>query len=95
MKSSTPNWFTDETFWESTYPFMFPEARFAASAESISKLLELAGTAPDAHVLDLACGPGRFAVPLAQIGDSVTGVDRSPFLLGKAREYASRTGAQV
>jgi SAM-dependent methyltransferase len=37
-------------------------------------------------VLDAACGTGRHSVELAQRGHRVTGVDRSPAMLAKARE---------
>src|SRR5262249_2361234 len=46
-------------------------------------------------VLDLCCGPGRHAVEFAQRGFQVTGVDRTSFLLDRARERASEAGASV
>ena len=46
-------------------------------------------------VLDLCCGPGRFAIPLALRGYQVTGVDSSAFLLKRAQERAERLGAAV
>jgi SAM-dependent methyltransferase len=36
-------------------------------------------------VLELACGTGRLAVPLAEAGHQVTGVDIDPAMLGRAR----------
>jgi ubiquinone/menaquinone biosynthesis C-methylase UbiE len=39
-------------------------------------------------ILDLACGYGRFTIPLAKIGYNVEGLDISPNLLQKARECA-------
>jgi SAM-dependent methyltransferase len=39
-----------------------------------------------ANVLDLGCGTGRFALPMARsLGYKVTGVDASPEMLAKAR----------
>jgi SAM-dependent methyltransferase len=73
---------------------MFPEARFVSAAESVPKIAALAGIATG-RVLDLACGPGRYAVPFAQAGYIVTGVDRTRFLLQKAGELAARAGAAV
>src|SRR5438132_4320356 len=46
-------------------------------------------------VLDLCCGPGRCAIPLAKRGFAVTGVDRTKFLLDKARSLAKRSRARV
>ncbi|HEV3173004.1 MAG TPA: class I SAM-dependent methyltransferase [Actinocrinis sp.] len=34
-----------------------------------------------AHVLDLGCGTGRIATPLAALGRQVVGVDQSPAML--------------
>jgi SAM-dependent methyltransferase len=45
--------------------------------------------------LDLCCGPARHSIPLAQRGFHVTAVDRSPFLLNKARERAAEAGAAI
>ncbi len=44
-------------------------------------------------ILELACGTGRIAIPLAQAGFAVTGVDRAPSMLAEARRKA--TAAQV
>ena len=88
------NWFEDESFWQDFYGFMFPAERFAAAEQEIDKALKLI----DLHgrrVLDLACGPGRHSIPLAKKGFAVTAVDRSKYLLEKARSYALETGMQI
>jgi len=82
-----PEWFEDERFWESTYSFMFTEERFAAAEADVAELAKLTGS-PFRRVLDLCCGPGRHSIPLARQGARVTGVDRSPFLLEKAKSRA-------
>lgn len=43
-------------------------------------------------VLDLACGTGRIALPLAQAGVDVTGLDLSVEMLAKAKQKASELG---
>jgi 2-polyprenyl-3-methyl-5-hydroxy-6-metoxy-1,4-benzoquinol methylase len=52
--------------------------------------LGLLKPAPGERVLDLGCGQGVFARALANKGCEVTGIDASPSLLKRAREYASR-----
>jgi SAM-dependent methyltransferase len=52
------------------------------------------GLALEAHaagqpVLELACGTGRVALPIAQAGVQLVGLDRSPAMLGRAREKAA------
>lgn len=87
-------WFDDDTFWRELYPFMFPERRFADAAAQIGQVLEL--TKPKGKaVLDLGCGPGRWAIPLAQKGFSVTGVDRTKFLLSVARAKAKAARVKI
>ncbi|HVJ05274.1 MAG TPA: methyltransferase domain-containing protein [Candidatus Saccharimonadales bacterium] len=41
------------------------------------------------HVLDVACGTGNLAIPLARQGAQVTGVDIATNLLAQARERAN------
>jgi len=80
-------WFDDDVFWRELYPFMFPEKRIAEANQQVAKILAL--TKPiDKSVLDLCCGPGRCSIALAKRGYSVTGVDRTKYLLDKARARA-------
>jgi SAM-dependent methyltransferase len=44
----------------------------------------------DGPVLELAVGTGRLAVPLAEAGYRVTGVDLDPAMLDRARRHADR-----
>jgi len=87
-------WFEDESFWIELYPYMFPPERFAAAGEQVDQLIALAKCTSGA-VLDLCCGPGRHSIALAQLGFTVTGVDRSTFLLGHARNRAAEAGVTV
>ena len=97
MTDSADEWFADDAFWEATYPFMFPESRFAGAADEVDRVLALTGMAPGAGgaALDLACGPGRHSLALASRGFAVTGVDRSAFLLDRARARAAESDAAV
>ena len=81
------HWFEDETFWGDFYPVMFSPERFAAASAEVDQILQLAKPAGQ-KVLDLCCGPGRHSVEFAKRGFSVTGVDRTRFLLDKAREHS-------
>ena len=83
-------WFEDEDFWAATYPFMFPQESFERAASEIPNIMALTGWAGGSSVLDMCCGPGRHSVPFAKHGFKVTGVDRSAFLLSKARTYAEK-----
>jgi SAM-dependent methyltransferase len=87
-------WFADESFWEVFFPILFPDERFEVAEEQVEKALALVGFRGQS-VLDLACGPGRHAVALAERGFRVTGVDLSPFLLAKAMERGEAAGVDV
>ena len=45
--------------------------------------------------LDVGCGAGLLAEPLARLGAAVTGVDASPELIGVAAEHALRSGLDI
>ena len=87
-------WFEVEAYWEKLYPFLFQELEPETAGSVADFVLNLVGTA-DGDVLDLACGPGRYAVALAKRGCRVTGVDLSPFLLRKAMVRARDENVDV
>lgn len=87
-------WFADETFWEWSFPLMFPARRWEQAAEEVQQVLALSGM-EHGRVLDLACGPGRHSVEFASRGFEVTGVDRSAFLLDHARRHAEARHVEV
>src|ERR1051326_8889686 len=94
LNSVSMEWFENDDFWRDFYPFMFSDERFAATPDEVGRILALT-QCNNGSVLDLCCGPGRHSVELGQRGFKVTGVDRSPFLLAKAREHAAKFGASV
>ncbi|MET9067960.1 aminotransferase class I/II-fold pyridoxal phosphate-dependent enzyme [Streptosporangium sandarakinum] len=51
--------------------------------------------APGRRVIDLGCGVGRHAVPLARHGFEVVGVDVCAWALDRAAEAAGRAGVRV
>jgi SAM-dependent methyltransferase len=81
------NWFENEEFWQDFYPYMFDEKRFHIASLEVTKILAIS-LFQGKDILDLCCGPARHATILAQRGYRVTGVDRSQFLLSKAKERA-------
>jgi len=87
-------WFDDDAFWRELYPWMFTDRRFAEALEQVDRLLALTRPAGN-EALDLCCGPGRWAVALARQGYAVTGVDRTQYLLDRARLRARRAGVKV
>jgi SAM-dependent methyltransferase len=60
----------------------------ATSTAEAGHAARLAGCRPGARILDAGCGNGRHAVPLANAGYRVVGLDRSGVLLAAARRAA-------
>jgi SAM-dependent methyltransferase len=87
-------WFERDEFWVTMFPYMFPPKKIAAAAPEVRQVLRLVGRRRGA-VLDLCCGPGRHAVEFARRGFRVTGVDRTRFLLNKARQRARAARVKV
>lgn len=57
------------------------------------KQLECFDCSSEDTVLDVCCGPGRIAVPMAMRAKSVTGIDASPKMLELCRKRAEEAGA--
>lgn len=66
--------------------------RTAQEVALIADALDLDSEDP---VLDLACGDGRLAVPLAQLGYRPVGVDLSPASLAAARAFAKAAEVEL
>ncbi len=63
-----------------------------AEVALLTSLLELQ---PGQRLLDVGCGTGRHAVPLAALGLQVTGVDLSPEMLERAAARAAAAGVAL
>ncbi|WP_455212287.1 class I SAM-dependent methyltransferase [Kaarinaea lacus] len=88
------SWFDNEEFWALFYEWMFPEESFQQAIEQTEDIVTLSGIHEGA-VLDLCCGPGRYSVPLAKRGFTVTGVDLQPMLLRKASDYSYKENLEI
>src|SRR5712692_9958504 len=65
------------------YDQWYGEAEFLETDTAVTALAELAGEGP---VLELAIGTGRIALPLAERGLEVQGIDASESMVAKLRE---------
>ena len=74
----------DERFLQ-IYRALLPDEE---AEEEVGAAVAALGLDPPARVLDLACGWGRHAIPLARLGFEVTGLDLSEVLLREARAAA-------
>lgn len=60
-----------------------------------ARLVRRLGVAAGEDVLDVACGTGNAAIPAAQAGASVTGLDLTPAMLEAARARGKAAGVAV
>lgn len=67
-------------------------SRRPATVERHLKRLARLLPGPPARILDLGCGPGLYAVPLAERGYDVTGIDIGPAVVRHARRSARERG---
>ncbi len=76
------------------------QARQMASAPAfhvraiIDRFRQAVGRSPQAHVLDVACGPGILAAALAPQVGQVVGIDATPEMIRLARERFEEAGLQ-
>jgi SAM-dependent methyltransferase len=91
---ATVPWHEDDNYWASVYDFFFSENAFSQAALNVPKLMQLCGR-KSGNLLDLGCGPGRYALPLAKEGFKVTGVDRTQPLLDRGKEHASAQAVDI
>jgi SAM-dependent methyltransferase len=95
MMADERPWHEDDEFWEAFAPFMFRAELWDQARESADDLARLLELAPGARVLDLCCGPGRYALELARRGMKVTGVDRTGLYVEEARKRAGADGLDI
>lgn len=88
----------DPAFSERMLREHLDESHNAASRTAAERALQLTwlwdnlALRPHSRVLDLTCGPGLYAVALAERGCTVTGVDFGPASVAYARELAETAG---
>jgi SAM-dependent methyltransferase len=85
-------WF--EPIFDKRYPELFGPIEGDAGRE-VQEILGLLSPPAGASLVDLACGRGRHAIPLARAGFRVTGVDYSEKMLLMGKAKAEREGVSV
>lgn len=81
-------WFA-EWFDSSYYHILYKHRDHAEAERFINNLTSFLGIPKGSHVLDLACGKGRHALTLNQLGYSVVGADLSPESIKEASQYSN------
>jgi SAM-dependent methyltransferase len=88
-------WHENDKLWEFQEPFMLaPQFMDAAPAEA-EDALKLLDMPPESPLLDLCCGHGRHTIEFARRGYRLTGVDRNPHYLARARQRAADANLDI
>lgn len=93
--SGEGDWYQSDGFWEAAAGHMFGDEAWRKASADAERLFEWIGLERGSSLLDLGCGPGRYALPLARLGCEVTGVDRTEAFLAEARRRADADGLDV
>lgn len=90
LPQQTENWF--ETWFDSKYYHILYKNRDEIEAEQfMDNLTHYLNLPEEAKILDLACGKGRHAIYLNQLGYDVTGVDLSENSIQEAAKASTNT----
>src|SRR6266568_5321656 len=82
----------DLGFWNRRAPSFAKHVRDDDHDDYVGPFLRLLNAQPDWSVLDIGCGSGTLACPLARIVRRVTAIDFSPAMLSLLRERENSEG---
>jgi SAM-dependent methyltransferase len=74
------------------YDTLYQDKDYVTECNLIERIFQTYGDNSIHNILDLGCGTGNHAIPLAQQGYEVIGVDRSESMLAQARKKAACLG---
>ena len=86
--SEEPRPFTGTVAFYQRYRLAYPD-------RLIARVAGLLGLTPGAAVLDLGCGTGMLAIPLARLGMTVTAMDPDPDMLDATGSAARDAGVAI
>jgi SAM-dependent methyltransferase len=84
----------DPRRFRTTVPF-YSRYRLGYPDSLIARVIDLVGLQPGDPVMDLGCGPGILAIPLARAGMKVVAVDPEPAMLEAAAAAAREAGVSL
>lgn len=73
----------------------YVDGRPAYDPRLVAKLARETGLGPQSRVLDLGCGPGSLAIPLARFCGTMIGIDADPNMIAAAKQRAEQLGANI
>lgn len=91
--SNPPSGDSGEVFraYADYYDALYSDKNYAKECAFLGEVFRREGVPEGGRILDLGCGTGGHALCLAASGYRVTGVDRSPEMIGRARLKAAES----
>ncbi len=80
------------TTYASTYDLLYKEKNYEAECDFLEELFRRYNGKDIKHLLDMGCGTGGHAIPLARRGYKVSGIDHSPEMVAIAKQKAEAQG---
>jgi SAM-dependent methyltransferase len=77
------------------YDLLYHDKHYEAECDFLEQIFARYAQHPIRTILDLGCGTGGHALPLAKRGYLVTGVDLSEHMLERARQKAAEAGLNI
>jgi SAM-dependent methyltransferase len=71
-----------------SYDLLYEDKNYGSECDLIERIIRQHGLNPTRTIVDLGCGTGSHALPLARRGYEVVGIDRSREMLTRAQEKA-------
>ncbi len=81
--------------YSGAYAHLYADKDYEAECDVVERMLRRYRAGRTTSLLDLGCGIGGHALPLASRGYRVTGSDVAPDMLSEARRRAEESGVQV
>jgi len=81
--------------YASYYDALYRDKDYKAECDFLEQIFARYAGAPIRTILDLGCGTGGHALPLAKRGYLVTGIDLSGHMLERARQKAAEAGLNI
>lgn len=81
--------------YAAAYDALYSDKDYEAETDILEQLFRRYASGPVHEVLDLGCGTGSHALPLARRGYTATGVDVAPQMLSRARAKVAAANLRV
>jgi SAM-dependent methyltransferase len=78
--------------YAAAYDSLYEEKDYEAECDLVERVFAQFGEGEFRSILDLGCGTGNHAIPLARRGYQVLGIDRAEAMIERAREKAGPGG---